>query len=395
MEVLKGLKESRCTQGKVREEMKGLVARLVKLEVQMGDMVVRSSKEKVELDQRVSRLEREDRNETDTFSRMECTLEEVRAGLQDCQLSRRNNLVFHGLTTNAQVEETQATLAEHVRHILQSKLGIGRALHITRVARLGQSQPVLGCQPVLVTFLHHSQKDEVFRKAALLPRLSGILITEDLPKASLTSPREKFPVCPSLTTGHPEKEGRVKEDKMGEEEEKHEFEEESEDLAEKLSDQHHEGYEDNISVQQVNLLGVTEEEGAFVKAEDDNQDNIGRVESLTEKDITGEQNGSKLDQIVFDPGNMKRYQATDSNERHGSHLKDIIHATESDDADDSESLRNNTIKSDEKEPAMKSNISVKEFDEEEPEEKDGDENEAPGESQIVNEQDGAVFDFFD
>ena len=53
-------------------------------------------------------------------------------------------------------------------------------------------QLVLGCQPVLVTFLHHSQKEEVLRKAGLLPRLSGMLITEDLPKASLT----KLPSCP-------------------------------------------------------------------------------------------------------------------------------------------------------------------------------------------------------
>ena len=131
MEVLKGVKEDRYTQGKVREEMKVLVARLIKLEVQMGDMTARTSQEKAEIDQRVGRLEREDRNETAAFLRMECSLEEVRAGLQDCQLSRRNNLVFHGLAIKG--EETQAKLAEHVRHILHSKLGIGRAVQLSLI----------------------------------------------------------------------------------------------------------------------------------------------------------------------------------------------------------------------------------------------------------------------
>ena len=97
MEVLKGVKEGRYTQGKVREEMKGLVARLMKLEVQMGDIAARTSKETAEIDQRVGRLEREDRKETDAFLRMESSLEEVRSGLQDCRLSRRNNLVFHNV----------------------------------------------------------------------------------------------------------------------------------------------------------------------------------------------------------------------------------------------------------------------------------------------------------
>ena len=51
MEVLKGVKEGRYTQGKVREEMMGLVARLMKLEVQMGDIAARTSKETAEIDQ--------------------------------------------------------------------------------------------------------------------------------------------------------------------------------------------------------------------------------------------------------------------------------------------------------------------------------------------------------
>ena len=58
LEVLKGVQEGRCAHSKVREEMKGFVARLVKLEVLMGDTAARASKEKVEIDQRVAKLER-------------------------------------------------------------------------------------------------------------------------------------------------------------------------------------------------------------------------------------------------------------------------------------------------------------------------------------------------
>ena len=390
IEVLKGVKEGRYTQGKVREEMKGLVARLMKLEVQVGDIAARTSKEKAEIDQRVSRLEREDRKETDAFLRMESSLEEVRSGLQDCRLSRRNNLVFHGLAA-IKGEETQATLAEHVRHILHSKLGIGRAVQISRVARLGQSQPVLGCQPVLVTFLQHSHKDEVFRKAALLPRLSGILITEDLPKASLTSPREKLPVCLSSTAGHLNKEGRVKEEKMGEV--KHEFE--------KLLDQQHfERYEDDKNVQQVNLLEeVAEKERDYVEAEDNSENNDDRVEEPAEKYLSGEQDESEREAIVFDPGNEERSEANDSNERNASHVNySIGGANEFGDTDEPYINDTINIKSDEKEATLESSVINKDFDEAESKEKDRDEKEATGgvnTSENVKDQDNAVFEFFD
>ena len=396
MEVLKGVKEGRCAQGKVREEMKGLVARLVKLEVLMGDMAARTSKEKVEIDQRVTRLEREDRNETEAYSRMERTLEEMRAGLQDCQLSRRNNLVFHGLTTKVQGEETQTTLVEHVRHILQSKLGIGRAVQITRVARLGQSQPVLGCQPVLVTFLHHSHKDEVFRKAALLPRLAGILITEDLPKASLpVSPREKLPVCQCSAAGHLSKKGKM--EKMGEF--KHEFElgseVKSEDSPEKLADQDCEGSEDDINVQQESFLDAAEGERDFVErveVENDNHKDK-RVEY-----VSGEVDGAECNEVVFDTGNVNMSEVADSNQRNATHG-----ASESDNADERESLRKETIKLDRKDScdhkaAMKSNVSDQELNEEESsEEEKVDEKEANGvdKSGVSKEQEEVIFDFFD
>ena len=392
MEVLKGVKEGRCAQGKVREEMKGLVARLVKLEVLMGDMAARTSKEKVEIDQRVTRLEREDRNETEAYSRMERTLEEMRAGLQDCQLSRRNNLVFHGLTTKVQKgEETQATLVEHVRHILQSKLGIGRAVQITRVARLGQSQPVFGCQPVLVTFLHHSHKDEVFRKAALLPRLAGILITEDLPKASLpVSPREKLPVCQCSAAGHLSKKGKM--EKMGEF--KHEFElgseVKSEDSPEKLADQDCEGSEDDIDIQQESFLDAAEGGRDFVEKDK-------RVEG-----VSVEVDGAECNEVVFDTGNVNMSEVADSNQRNATHG-----ASESANADERESLRKETIKSDisidrkdscDHKAAMKRNVSDQELNEEESsEEEKVDEKETNGvdKSGVSKEQKEVIFDFFD
>ena len=359
IEVLKGVKEGRYTQGRVREEMKGLVGRLSKLEVQMGDIEARTSKEKAEMDQRLCRLEREDKSETDAFLRMESSLEEVRAGLQDCQLSRRNNLVFHGLPVKG--EETQATLAEDVRHILHSKLGIGRAVQITRVARLGQSQTVLGCQPLLVTFLQHSHKDEVFRKAALLPRLSGILISEDLPKSVLlTSPREKLPVCSSLTGRHPNKEWKENEEMSGK--------------------QDNEGYKDNISVQQVKLL---EAERDFVEAEDKSENNDDRVKEAAEKGVSGEH-----DEIVSDPGKENRSEARYSYEGKASPVNYSIGAKA---LDDSRPLGKDTIKSDEK-----VDVIVKEFDEAEIREKD--EKEAIDEGGLTtseNFKDNAVFEFFD
>ena len=169
-----------------------------------------------------------------------------------------------------------------------------------------------------------------------------------------------------------------------------EFEEESKDFAEKFSDQqHYEEYEDDKTVQRVNLLKeVTEED--FVEAEDDSQNNDNSVEEPAEKYVSG----GKRDEIVFDPGNKEeRSEATDSNERNVSHVNDTIGANELD-----EPFRKNTIKSDEKEATMESNVLVEDLDEAEPEEKD--EKEAGDEGDIntsenVQEQDNAVFEFFD
>ena len=112
--------------------------------------------------------------------------------------------------------------------------------------------------------------------------------------------------------------------------------------------------------------------------------------------MSDEQDESKHCEIVFEPGNEERSDATDFNEENASHVKE-----------DSESLREEIIKTDEKdlcnneEAAMERNTTVKLFDEEKPEEtKDRDEMEATDEggvkkSEIVKEEDNAVFEFFD
>ena len=293
LEVLKGAKECRCAESKAREEMNEVVAMLRKLEVSVADLAIRTSKESLGLERRVVKLEREDRHEIDALSRVEDSLEEVRAGLQDCQLSRRNNLIVHGLVADPKVEETQTVLAEQVRHILHSKLGISRAMSITRVARLGQSQLVLGCQPVLVTFLHHSQKEEVLRKAALLPRLSGLLITEDLPKASLT----RLPSCTGSTV---EEEENKKATKVG-----------------------FDGAKCNVLKQDCDLI----EEEICKGAEDDIDGRCQYVEGVAEEVETSEQNGEQI-KLINQQNQGVEYSKIDGQDGSGMMMKEMDKTTE-------------------------------------------------------------------
>ena len=378
LEVLKEVKECRCAHSKVREEMRMVVARIGNLEVLVRDMSTMANKENEDIDQRVSRLEMEDRNETELFSRMEGTLEELRDGLQDCQLSRRNNLFFHGLTILG--EETQAILTEHIRHILHSKLGISRAMLITRVARVTQSHPVLGCQPVLVTFLRHSHKDEVLKKAALLPRLSGILITEDKPKASLVSPRERMFVSSNSTAVHPRKEQRVQGEKMKEEKHKDEV------LPKMLPDQYCEGPKKGADIQLGSLSDVEEEE---------NRNN----EKAPIQCASAELCEAQLDDIVFDPGNVMIYEAANFYERNAIHVKDTIGDSVSDDADDdkphpNESIRSERKNANEHKTVIESIADDEELSETEPEIEATDEAYIK-ESGPVVDQEETVFDFFD
>ena len=293
LEVLKGAKECRCAESKAREEMNEVVAMLRKLEVSVADLAIRTSKESLGLERRVVKLEREDRHEIDTLSRVEDSLEEVRAGLQDCQLSRRNNLIVHGLVADPRVEETQTVLAEQVRHILHSKLGISRAMSITRVARLGQSQLVLGCQPVLVTFLHHTQKEEVLRKAALLPRLSGMLITEDLPRASLT----RLPSCPGSTV---EEEEKKKATKVG-----------------------FDGAKCKVLKQDCDLI----EEEICKGAEDDIDGRSQYVEGVAEEVETSEQNGEQI-KLINQQNQGVEYSKIDGQDGSGMMMKEMDETTE-------------------------------------------------------------------
>ena len=293
LEVLKGAKECRCAESKAREEMNEVVAMLRKLEVSVADLAIRTSKESLALERRVVKLEREDRHEIDTLSRVEDSLEEVRAGLQDCQLSRRNNLIVHGLVADPRVEETQTVLAEQVRHILHSKLGISRAMSITRVARLGQSQLVLGCQPVLVTFLHHTQKEEVLRKAALLPRLSGMLITEDLPKASLT----RLPSCTGSTV---EEEEKKKATKVG-----------------------FDGAKCKVLKQDCDLI----EEEICKGAEDDIDGRSQYVEGVAEEVETSEQNGEQI-KLINQQNQGVEYSKIDGQDGSGMMMKEMDKTTE-------------------------------------------------------------------
>ena len=184
---------------------------------------------------------------------------------------------------------------------------------------------------------------------------------------------------------------------------KHEFElgseVKSEDSPEKLADQDCEGSEDDINVQQESFLDAAEGERDFVErveVENDNHKDK-RVEY-----VSGEVDGAECNEVVFDTGNVNMSEVADSNQRNATQG-----ATESDSADERESLGKETIKSDisidrkdscDHKAAMKSNVSDQELNEEESsEEEKVDEKEANGvdKSGVSKEQEEVIFDFFD
>ena len=173
----------------------------------------------------------------------------------------------------------------------------------------------------------------------------------------------------------------------------------SEDSPEKLADQDCEGSEDDINIQQESFWDVAEEERDFVErvdVEDDNHKDK-RVEG-----VSGEVDGAECNEVVFETGNLNMSKVADSNQRNATHG-----ASESDSADERESLRKETIKSDisidrkdscDHQAAMKSNVSDQELNEEESgEEENVDEKEVNGvdKSGASKEQEGVIFDFFD
>ena len=170
---------------------------------------------------------------------------------------------------------------------------------------------------------------------------------------------------------------------------KHEFElgseVKSEDSPEKLADQDCEGSEDDIDIQQESFLDAAEGGRDFVErvgVKDDNHKDK-RVEG-----VSVEVDGAECNEVVFDTGNVNMSEVADSNQRNATHG-----ASESDIADERESLRKETIKS-----AMKSNVSDQELNEEESgEEEKVDEKEANGvdKSGVSKEQEEVIFDFFD
>lgn len=151
---------------------------------------------------KVEKLENKDRTENEVVDSLSAGLEQVQAELAEYQLSKRNNLLFHGLAKrHDEEEETQALLVERVMKLMQWRLGIARALPITGVTRVPWGPPILGSPPVLVTFLNFWHKEEVLRRARMSSGDSWLLVTEDLPRHVINSWRP--PSWTSLGTGAP------------------------------------------------------------------------------------------------------------------------------------------------------------------------------------------------
>ncbi|XP_070560282.1 tropomyosin Tod p 1.0102-like [Ptychodera flava] len=112
---------------------------------------------------------------------MKKSINEIRKEKDDQEnRSRRNNLVFFGVSQNGD-SETWAESEEQVKRIIHDNLGMEDIVEFERVDRIPNAPSVRGSKPVVAMFRNYKDKEKALRKAYKLKH-TNISISEDYTK---------------------------------------------------------------------------------------------------------------------------------------------------------------------------------------------------------------------
>ena len=98
--------------------------------------------------------------------------------MHEIDKTRRNNLLIYGVKPDF-LPEIPSQLEMKIHEIFKHNIQIVRPITTLKITRMLTGPEVRGCRPVLVSFAHYKDREEVLSKSKLL-RGTNIYVTEDL-----------------------------------------------------------------------------------------------------------------------------------------------------------------------------------------------------------------------
>ena len=139
-------------------------------------------------------------------------IENIQEKMYDYENTKKNNLIFYGIPT--QRGETPAKLLLNIQYIIKNSLAIARDVRIECVNRVLNGPEVMGCRPVLVSFSHFKDKNEVLQKSKCVQKSSSISVTEDISKKTREARQELRRFMVNLKKTSPERKAFIEYDKL-------------------------------------------------------------------------------------------------------------------------------------------------------------------------------------
>ena len=197
---------------KTEKKNKDLEEKVQSLADKVYSMDGTSQEENEEFTEKFKLLEE---NVTKFHDRIELTttmIETIQEKMYDFETNKKNNLIFNGLPS--EVRETPAKLLSTMQDIIKTKMNISRDIGIGSASRILTGPTMLGCRPVLLTFTHFKDREEVLANSKFLKLSTTIHITEDMSRKTREARQELRKFMVKVRKSNPEKRCFIQYDKL-------------------------------------------------------------------------------------------------------------------------------------------------------------------------------------
>ena len=148
------------------KKIKDLENKVVYLSNKLNNLDGSSKEESVSYQDKICQLEETVSGFDERIENVLMVTENIQEKLFDFDLNKKNNLIVHGVASVA--GETGEQLRAAVADILRTRLRILRQVELSGVSRVRTGPAVRGCRPLLITFTHFKDREEVLKASKFL-----------------------------------------------------------------------------------------------------------------------------------------------------------------------------------------------------------------------------------
>ncbi|XP_023327225.1 uncharacterized protein LOC111700521 [Eurytemora carolleeae] len=132
--------------------------------------------------------------------------------MHDVDKSIKNNLLFYGLNPDY-TPELPSSLLPRIQDLFRFNLSISRDIPLAKVTRLSTGPEIRGCRPILVSFLHFKDREEILSKSKLL-KSTNVYVSEDLSRKTREHRQELQKYMRKIKMRAPNKKCSIRYDKL-------------------------------------------------------------------------------------------------------------------------------------------------------------------------------------